>query len=186
MHIAFISIPLCAGWFSHDLQREISVGKPSFQTLQVFLQLALLHSLQRSRDFNRIQNERIQYLQLTKEVTEFWGSMHFGFAFALFACFIIFCLYFFQKPDADYEGAALAKFKRRKLIYTFCGWAIIISIIMIGLFNFVFKVEKGFFSYSTFIFETTALWAFGAAWLVKGSAVLKNLPVVKNMVRKLR
>jgi hypothetical protein len=57
---------------------------------------------------------------------------------------------------------------------------------MIGLFNFAFKVEKGFFTYSTFIFETTALWAFGTAWLVKGSVLLKNVPVVKNMIRPLR
>jgi hypothetical protein len=127
-----------------------------------------------------------QYLQLRSDVTEFWGHVHFGFAFALFTCFTIFCLHYFQIPDEKYQGTDLVKFKRRKLLYTICGWAIIISIVLIALFNFIIKPTKGLFVYSTFIFETTALWAFGTAWLVKGSAVLKKLPVIKKMINTLR
>ena len=127
-----------------------------------------------------------QYIQLMKNVSNFWGTAHFAFAGALFTCFIVFCLYFFQKPDEVYTGEAEKKFKRRKLIYKICGWTIIISIVMIGLFNFVLDTQEGFLAYSTFIFETTSLWAFGTAWLVKGSAVLKSVPVIKKLVRPLR
>jgi hypothetical protein len=83
-------------------------------------------------------------------------------------------------------GKDLVKFKRRKRLYKICGWAIIISITLIALFNFIIEPTKGLFVYSTFIFETTALWAFGTAWLVKGSTALKKLPVVKEMIKPLR
>ncbi|WP_143774274.1 hypothetical protein [Niastella vici] len=127
-----------------------------------------------------------QYLRLLRGVTGFGGSLHYAFASLLFICFIIFCLYFFQKPDEHYTGVEEVKFKRRKIVYTISGWVIIISIIMIPLIGFVIKPQKGIFVYSTFIFETTSLWAFGTAWLVKGSAALKKMPVVRRLVHPLR
>jgi len=127
-----------------------------------------------------------QYLQLLKAVSEFWGGIHYAFAAVLFICFIIFCLYFFQKPDEHYTGVEEIKFKKRKRVYTICGWIIIISLIMIPLTGFVIKPQKGIFVYSTFIFETTSLWAFGTAWLVKGSAALKKMRVVRRLVHPLR
>lgn len=128
-----------------------------------------------------------QYLELCKTVTDFWGSVHFGFAGALFACFVIFCLCFFQKPDDDYTGEELKKFNKRKRLYKICGWVIIVSIAMIGILNFIIEPEEvGLFVYSTFIFETTSMWAFGIAWLVKGSAALKKVPVIKNLIQPLR
>lgn len=127
-----------------------------------------------------------QYLQLIKPVAGIWGGIHFAFAAALFICFIIFCLYFFQKPDERYTGLDEVKFKRRKLLYTICGWIIIISILMIALINFKIRPEKGILVYGTFIFETTSLWAFGTAWLVKGSAALKKVRVVRKLVHPLR
>lgn len=127
-----------------------------------------------------------QYLQLMKGVSDFWGSMHFVFAGLLFTCFVIFCLYFFQKPDDNYRGEEQKKFNKRKLVYTICGWVIIVSIILIGLFNFVIEPGEGLLTFSTFIFETTSLWAFGTAWLVKGSGVFKEVPVVKKVVEQIR
>lgn len=127
-----------------------------------------------------------QYLQLTNNVSGFWGNMHFAFAGALFVCFIIFCLYYFQKPDDNYTGTELVKFKRRKIVYKICGWAIVVSILMIGLYSLDVLPSTGVFRYSTFIFETTALWAFGTAWLVKGSAALQKMPVVKQLIQPLR
>jgi len=127
-----------------------------------------------------------QYLYLLKEVSDFWGSVHFVFAGFLFTCFIIFCLYFFQKPDGNYQGNEALKFKRRKRIYTTCGWGILASILLIAFFKFVIKPKSGLFVYSTFIFETTSLWFFGTAWLVKGSAALKEVSVLKAVVQKIR
>ena len=131
-------------------------------------------------------NGNNQYVDLLKKVTEFWGGVHYEFAATLFVCFIIFCLHFFQIPDEDYTGVDAEKFERRKRVYKFCGWTIIISIIAIGLFNFVFHVKEGVFIYSTFIFETTSLWAFGTAWLVKGSKILQRVPLVKKVIEPLR
>lgn len=185
MHIVFVCILCMLGGFLITYR-----GKDSWESrlsnLAGFFAIGIAAFPTASRGFQPEQNGKNQYLQLSSEVADFWGYMHFGFAFALFVCFTIFCLYYFQKPDDKYAGTEQVKFKRRKLIYTICGWVIIASIILIGLFDFIIKPRKGLFVYSTFIFETTALWAFGSAWLVKGSAVLKNVPVVKNMIRPLR
>lgn len=126
------------------------------------------------------------YLALRRPVDSGWGAVHFVFAGLLFCCFIIFCLKFFQAPDDKYTGMEAVKFARRQLIYKICGWTIAASIVMIALFNFVIKAKTGLFVYSTFIFETTSLWAFGFAWLVKGSALWKDVPVAKNAVKGFR
>ncbi len=126
-----------------------------------------------------------QYINILQDINKFWNGVHFAFAAALFTCFVIFCLYFFQKPDEKYSGIDEVKFRRRKRIYKICGWGILISIIMIVLFNFVIP-QKGLFIYSTFIFETTSLWFFGTAWLVKGSLALKKLPILKTLIKPIR
>ncbi len=125
------------------------------------------------------------YLQLSNPITSGWGNVHFAFAGLLFACFTVFCLVFFQKPDNPYTGNDLVKFKRRQLIYKTCGWVIVASIALIVVF-FKINPSSGPFVYSTFIFETTSLWAFGFAWLVKGSDILKNMPVAKKLVKAIR
>lgn len=125
------------------------------------------------------------YLLLTDPVTPFWGDIHFVFAGLLFASFVVFCLYFFQLPDNP-DDTGTRKFNRRKKIYKSCGWVIIASIALIFLFFKVPALKKGIFEYSTFIFETTSLWAFGLAWLVKGSQTLKRIPVIKNLVAPIR
>lgn len=127
-----------------------------------------------------------QYLRLCKDVPEFWNGVHFAFATALFICFSIFCLRFFQKPDETYSGIELIKFERRKRLYKICGWVILGSIAMIALFQIPWLPNGGIFKYVIFIFETTGLWAFGTAWLVKGSAILKQVPVVKKVIQPLR
>ncbi len=127
-----------------------------------------------------------QYLLLLNPVSDLWGNIHFAFAGSLFFCFILFCLYFFQKPDGVYSGELEKKWKRRKIFYKVCGWGIATSIIMIALFTFIIKPTKGILVYSTFIFETSALWFFGSAWQVKGSAAWCHLPVVGKLVKGLR
>lgn len=185
MHIAFVCILCMLGGFLITYR-----GKDKWENrlsnLAGFFAIGIAAFPTAFSGFRPEADGKNQYLQLINQVSGFWGKLHFGFAFALFTCFIIFCLYFFQKPDGNYTGEEERKFKKRKMVYTICGWAIIISIVLIGLFNFVIKPTQGFFVYSTFIFETTSLWAFGTAWLVKGSAALKGVPVVKNMIRTLR
>ena len=185
MHIVFISILCMLGGFLITYQGK-SPWESRLSNLAGFLAIGIAAFPTAFSGFLPEKDGVNQYLQLLSDVREFWGSVHFGFAFALFTCFTIFCLHYFQKPDEKYEGIDLVKFKRRKLLYKICGWAIIISIVLIALFNFIIKPTKGLFVYSTFIFETTALWAFGTAWLVKGSVVLKKLPVVKKIISPLR
>jgi len=126
-----------------------------------------------------------QYVCLTPAVIKFWGNMHFAFAGVLFGCFIIFCLVFFQKPDEPYTGHDEQLFKRRKTVYKICGCGIAVSIAMIVLFNIIGNTQ-GIFAYTTFIFETISLWFFGTAWLIKGSAIWKNVPVLKTLIAPLR
>jgi hypothetical protein len=63
---------------------------------------------------------------------------------------------------------------QRNLVYKVCGYAIIGSMLMIGILK-VFKVDQliGPF-HATFTFESTALFAFGFAWLIKGEWRLKD------------
>ena len=128
-----------------------------------------------------------QYLSLLNEVKPLWGDFHFGSATLLFICFILFCCKYFQKADEVYTtDIEIKKFGRRKKLYMACGIGIAISIAMIALFNFVIHINRGLFFYTTFIFETTALWCFGIAWLIKGSKALKKIPVIKSMISPLR
>ncbi|MEP6846184.1 MAG: hypothetical protein ABI861_09275 [Panacibacter sp.] len=139
------------------------------------------------KEFRPEENGSNQYLEILKEISAFWGGVHFVFAGTLFVCFAIFCLYFFQKPDQHYIDAdQQLKFKRRKRIYKICGWGILISILIIALFNFVITYKEGLFAYTTFIFETTSLCFFGTAWLVKGSLVWKRIPVLNKIIKPLR
>jgi len=126
------------------------------------------------------------YLEICSPVTEGWGEIHFVFAGLLFLCFVIFCLYFFQKPDNPHQDINDVKFRRRRMIYKICGWAIMTSIALIAVFAGCCKLKQGIFRYSTYIFETTSLWAFGTAWLVKGSASVKNVPGLKKLVAPIR
>jgi hypothetical protein len=185
MHIVFVCILCMLGGFLITYQGK-SIWESRLSNMAGFFAIGIAAFPTVFNGFLPEKDGPNQYLQLRSDVTEFWGNVHFGFAFALFTCFTIFCLHYFQKPDVEYTGAELVKFKRRKLIYTTCGWVIIFSIVLIASFDFIFKPAKGVFIYSTFIFETTALWAFGIAWLVKGSAALKNLPVIKKMIRPIR
>jgi len=115
-------------------------------------------------------------------VTSFWETwfrwIHFGSAFLLFVCFALFCFVIFQKSD---EGVSKANFDSKKIlrnrIYTFCGWGIVVSIVLIA-FGFFYEQQYGattFTTYSTFIFETTSLLFFGNSWLLKGSVNWKNI-----------
>ena len=136
--------------------------------------------------FQPPSNGSNQYLFLTVNVNAQLGALHFVFAGLLFVCFAIFCFIYFPIPDAEYIGIDAIKFLKRKRIYKICGYGIIVSILMIAFFSFIFQPEKGVFVYSTFIFETTALLSFGIAWLVKGSMVLKGVPIIKKVVKKIR
>lgn len=127
------------------------------------------------------------YVSISPKVTPMWGNLHFVCAGLLFLSFVIFCLYFFQKPDeVPTLNEDIKKLNRRKTIYKICGWGILISVVALFIFSKFLPNRSGVLAYSTFIFETTSLWCFGIAWLIKGSATLKNIPVLKFLIKPLR
>jgi hypothetical protein len=114
---------------------------------------------------------------ITTAGAEWFTYVHFGSAFLLFACFVVFCFKMFQESDDkmnpnDFDD----KKNRRNKIYKASGWGIIVSVVLIVI-GFILKKEypsNQFSTYSTFIFETTALLCFGNSWLLKGSRNWKN------------
>jgi hypothetical protein len=128
--------------------------------------------------FNGFQKP--EYIHIEDMYWKTWFKfIHFGSALLLFICFAIFCFIIFQKSD---KNIVPSHFDQKKLlrnrIYKFCGWGIVMSIIMIGactLYEDYFKYQPTTFTkYATFIFETTALICFGNSWLLKGSLNWKN------------
>lgn len=143
--------------------------------------------------FMGLGGDGCQFIQLTTSLPgssmhPIIGKLHFGFAAALFVCFIIFCKRIFQEPD---EGRIDEKKKRRNKIYHWCGNIIIISIaciLVITIIDRVTKNEEGIFPFYIYIFETTSLLPFGFSWLLKGSV---NWPhsqnkILQKVIRPLR
>jgi hypothetical protein len=64
---------------------------------------------------------------------------------------------------------------QRNIVYTVCGVAILLSLLLLVTCTLILhreyligRVAPGIF------FETTSLWAFGFAWLIKGETFLKD------------
>jgi len=100
------------------------------------------------------------------------GSAHYVFAALLFATLAYFCLVLFRMTAA---GKPLTRQKlERNRVYTVCGVVIIASMLAIGVSKLL-GLEYSILGFGpVFCFETTALLAFGVAWLVKGETVLKD------------
>ena len=100
------------------------------------------------------------------------GIAHYTFAALLFLTLAYFCLVLFKMSAKD---RAVTRQKRlRNVVYTVCGYVILASILMIAVFTLL--NAKYLFGNvgSVFCFETTALLAFGFAWLTKGETFLKD------------
>ncbi len=111
--------------------------------------------------------------------------VHYGSAACLFICFAIFCFKIFHESDDEKTPDLFDdKKKRRNSFYSSCGYIIAISIGCIGAIA-VYKLVTGsspeFTKYTTFIFETTSLLAFGSSWLLKGTY---GLPPMKSHAQK--
>jgi hypothetical protein len=101
------------------------------------------------------------------------GGIHYGFATILFLTLAYFCLVLFQTTAAD--RVPTREKLRRNLVYRICGWIILASLVIIGglaaLGHFP-SVEALIAKFHTSaLFESTALIAFGIAWLVKGESI---------------
>jgi uncharacterized protein YacL len=120
-----------------------------------------------------------------------FSNVHLGSATVMFLCFIYFCFCIFPKKDNVNAPANDPKKKIRNIIYRVCGIVISLSILSIALLYCIKSLRElisPFFSSYIFFFETTALFAFGTSWLVKGTYELdgsKN-KVVRRLVKFIR
>jgi len=101
------------------------------------------------------------------------GYVHYTFAGLLFLTLAYFCLFLFRLTN---QSAPTDRKLLRNRVYQICGWIILASIAAVGVFAISGR-ETLFGLGVKLICETTALVAFGIAWLVKGETFLKDLPI---------
>ena len=101
------------------------------------------------------------------------GLAHYTFAGLLFTTLAVFCLVLFRMSA---EGHVMTPMKVwRNRVYTGCGIVILGSMaLMLLLVKFYNRTYLPFGIGTVFFFETTSLWAFGTAWLIKGQTLLKD------------
>ena len=100
------------------------------------------------------------------------GYAHLVFASLLFITLAYFCLVLFRTTALN-RRVTRRKLQRNK-VYSVCGWAILISIVLIILCKLLGRMYLIGNLGAMFCFETAALVAFGVAWLVKGETILKD------------
>lgn len=94
------------------------------------------------------------------------GTAHYVFAAMLFLTLAYFCLVLFTKTAEP--GKESRKKLHRNRVYRVSGIVILVSIFLIALFGLLHRTYLFGNLGAMFCFETTALVAFGVAWLVKG------------------
>jgi len=101
------------------------------------------------------------------------GVAHYVFAALLFSTLAYFCLVLFKMSAAN--KTMTRKKVQRNRVYTACGSVIIVSMVLIAILKGLLKIDHlvGYVG-TVFCFETTALLAFGTAWLTKGETFLKD------------
>ncbi|WFB64554.1 hypothetical protein PZ892_04945 [Sphingobacterium sp. WM] len=87
--------------------------------------------------------------------------LHYAFAGVLFLIFALLSINVFTIGQQKNTDIPVSMFNENK-IYRFCGYAIIICVVLVPL---------KLFPYSTLVFEALALWMFGISWLIKGRAL---------------
>jgi len=108
------------------------------------------------------------------------GTAHYIFAALLFLTLAYFCLVLFKMTAAGKK--VTPKKIQRNWVYTVCGSTILGSLALIVLIKMVLKHDYLVGHIGTlFCFETTALIAFGIAWLTKGETFLKDEETVPSL-----
>ncbi|MEM8498026.1 MAG: DUF998 domain-containing protein [Pseudomonadota bacterium] len=98
--------------------------------------------------------------------------LHATFAAFFFFALAYFCLVLFKKFSPDQEPTA-AKIKRNK-VYTVCGYAIVSSVVLIGVQYALVQLDWQNELEFVFWLEALAIVAFGVSWFVKGEGILQD------------
>jgi hypothetical protein len=97
------------------------------------------------------------------------GIIHFASATFMFICFVFLGYVYFTKEDS---GTTTHFKKRRNYIYILCSVGITISLLLAALFiKFPATIPSNtwLLHHYIYFFESTSLFFFGFAWLVKGT-----------------
>lgn len=101
---------------------------------------------------------------------------HFTFAAVFLFCLAIMSLVFFVKKSENTQlkssNGSLSQKGKRNIIYKVCGWVIIASLIIMGVY-FIAGWEFKNIPF-VFIFESIAVFAFGISWITKGQTLLPD------------
>ncbi len=90
-----------------------------------------------------------------------------------------------SKEDPNYVMTAEKKIRNK--VFTVCGWAILIFVLMIALYhllNLDTRIPDLKMISPVFWLETFALWAFGLSWLTKGEGILEDKNKEENKDKK--
>jgi hypothetical protein len=100
------------------------------------------------------------------------GALHLIFAAGFLLTLAFFSLVLFRKTDPT--TAPTPRKLHRNMVYTFCGYIILTSIILIVLVSLLSSNSPVQRLDPVFWFESVAVVAFGVSWLTKGEGILKD------------
>lgn len=107
--------------------------------------------------------------------------IHTSAAIALFGTFAVFCLFLFtrttgQKTQRLRRSVLPRQKRKRNNVFIVCGLIMIIAMATYGIWTAISHYGVWKPSHLLFAIEWICLWSFGAAWLVKGQQIFKDLP----------
>lgn len=96
--------------------------------------------------------------------------VHFIAALCLLVTLACFCIFLFTKTRAGGQRTAMKK--RRDRVYYVCGALILACVALIGVYYTLLEGTRWIDDLKpVFWLESTAIWAFGVSWFVKGEGI---------------
>jgi hypothetical protein len=116
--------------------------------------------------------ESSAFLSINQPLAPYVKGLHFGSAVIMLVCFMVISIWFFTKPDGSDNTMSQHLKSRRNKLYVATGIGIGISLVLAFLFIVeIIKLpsDNWLQIHATYFFESTALFCFGFAWLIKGT-----------------
>jgi hypothetical protein len=106
-------------------------------------------------------------------IQTFIGHVHLTLASAYFLTLAYFSLALFRKTNPN--GRMTERKKQRNVVYTVCGYTILVCLALIVVCDVFFKHTALQAIDPVFWLESAAVLAFGTSWLTKGEAILADV-----------